>query len=468
MEGRRDHLFALEYEGKLKAMMEKIKAELEKENHHLSDPSSNENEEDSKVSPLPSSRDTLQFTHECHVSTPELKHNLKGKLTMTLSSAALKLEILLLETGEQFSSSLKISESLSFQDLHLIFQNNTTSHQLFLTKQSSCIRLIGFGLRESLEGSLKRYDSEPKIPVKLHTSSRPTPLTKQKKQRNKASMPDIHPSSTLPPKQAQSTPHILSISQNNNPTKAKSQSSSPKSTIKNRNNESAEDISLMDFIKSYQPKTLPPFLSPCPEYSLCLCSISTSAYAYDIGRASAIGTEVIGKWLQVHRDPRVKIYLVDICESETLRKFRERKMERFPELDRFEIRQANLVQLKDSGIPCWFVVNASNPNFKSGGSGTNKAIYRACKGENTNLEKLTHKLFKPPAVVAKAYPVDLPPGIPLREEQEVRTVIHVVGPNMSPKRPNYLKGDYEKGDALLRRAYEEILEKFLQRLNLES
>jgi len=126
-------------------------------------------------------------------------------------------------------------------------------------------------------------------------------------------------------------------------------------------------------------------------------------------------------------------------------------------IPRFEMRVANLVKLKDANMPCWYIVNASNPNFKSGGSGTNKAIYRACKGENTNLEKLTHKLYKPPAEVAKAYPVDLQAGCPLRDEQDVRTVIHVVGPNMSSKRANSLKGDYEKGEFLLRRAYEDVL-----------
>jgi len=132
---------------------------------------------------------------------------------------------------------------------------------------------------------------------------------------------------------------------------------------------------------------------------------------------------------------------------------------------RFEIRVSNLVKLKDFNIPCWYIVNASNPYLKSGGSGTNRAIHRACKGGDLTLEKLSQKQYKIPAEVAKACPVDLPPGILLREEQDVRTVIHVVGPNMNPKRPNYLKGDYEKGEPLLQKAYEDVLDVFLQKIS---
>jgi len=208
------------------------------------------------------------------------------------------------------------------------------------------------------------------------------------------------------------------------------------------------------------------YLDPIPQYSICFCSISTSAYGFDIDKASSIACEVIYNWLEDHRDLNyIKIYLVDLLESETLEKFRE-KSSKYKD-PRFEIKVANLVKLKDFKIPCSYIVNASNPYFKSGGSGTNKAIHRSCKGDNINLEKLTLKQYKTPAEVAKAYPVDLLPGIPLRDEQDVRTVIHVVGPNMSisSKRVNNLKGDYEKGSPLLRKAYEDVLNVFLQKIS---
>ena len=39
-------------------------------------------------------------------------------------------------------------------------------------------------------------------------------------------------------------------------------------------------------------------------------------------------------------------------------------------------------------------------------------------------------------------------------------VIHVLGPNMNPQRPNCLNGDYETGERLLRQAYRALFEAF--------
>jgi len=76
-------------------------------------------------------------------------------------------------------------------------------------------------------------------------------------------------------------------------------------------------------------------------------------------------------------------------------------------------------------------------------------------------------LYKTPAEVSKAYPVDLSAGIPLRDEQDVHTVIHIVGPNMNmtSKRAFSLKGDYEKGSPLLKKAYQDVLNMFLLRVS---
>lgn len=127
---------------------------------------------------------------------------------------------------------------------------------------------------------------------------------------------------------------------------------------------------------------------------------------------------------------------------------------------------ADLTALKDSGIPCRYIVNASNPTFHGKGSGTNAAIHRACKfASGTRLDKLTQRLYQPPAKVGKAYPVDLLPAGPnsLTYNQHVHTVIHVVGPNMNPKRKNCLNGNYELGKELLKKSYEEILQCFYER-----
>jgi len=198
------------------------------------------------------------------------------------------------------------------------------------------------------------------------------------------------------------------------------------------------------------------------KYSLCFPSISTSAFKFNLELASTIACEVIGKFLEKNLDRRIKLYLVDIQESETLEAFRRKK----PQDDRFEVKVGNLTNLDP---PCWFIVNASNASFESGGSGTNAAIHKACSGTHApTLKKLTVNLFGSSADVAVSYPVDLPLGCPLRDTYNVHTVIHVVGPNMCPKRANCLDGDYHKGAALLRNAYESILDVFVKKSGLDK
>jgi len=115
-------------------------------------------------------------------------------------------------------------------------------------------------------------------------------------------------------------------------------------------------------------------------------------------------------------------------------------------------------------MPCWYIVNASNPKFSEGGSGTNEAIHEACRSPYVpTLQTLTRKLYEDNAEVSEAYPVTLPVGCPLRENQNVRVVIHVVGPNMNPKRPNYLGEDekgYARGKDELRKCYLSVLNRF--------
>eukprot|EP01123_Difflugia_compressa_P009599 TRINITY_DN3232_c0_g3_i1.p1 TRINITY_DN3232_c0_g3~~TRINITY_DN3232_c0_g3_i1.p1 ORF type:complete len:146 (-),score=17.89 TRINITY_DN3232_c0_g3_i1:99-476(-) len=115
-------------------------------------------------------------------------------------------------------------------------------------------------------------------------------------------------------------------------------------------------------------------------------------------------------------------------------------------------------------IPCWYIVNASNPKFNEGGSGTNEYIHEACRGTYTpTLQTLTRRAYSDTAELSKAYPVFLPVGCPLRETQNVHVVVHVVGPNMNPKRPNYLGDDekaYAKGKEELRKCYTNVLSVF--------
>lgn len=56
--------------------------------------------------------------------------------------------------------------------------------------------------------------------------------------------------------------------------------------------------------------------------------------------------------------------------------------------------------------------------------------------------------------------VPLPSNSPLTSQEGVTHVIHVLGPNMNPQRPNYLKNDYVKGCKILCDAYTSLFEGF--------
>lgn len=60
----------------------------------------------------------------------------------------------------------------------------------------------------------------------------------------------------------------------------------------------------------------------------------------------------------------------------------------------------------------------------------------------------------------KALVVPLPSTSPLYSSEGITHVIHVLGPNMNPMRPNCLGNDYTKGCRVLREAYSSLFEGF--------
>lgn len=91
----------------------------------------------------------------------------------------------------------------------------------------------------------------------------------------------------------------------------------------------------------------------------------------------------------------------------------------------------------------------SGRRLKPGGGGVNAAIFEAAGSE---LEIETKKLAKT-LNPGSALVVPLPFTSPLHTREGVTHVIHVLGPNMNPQRPNYLHGDYDEGCKLLRNTY---------------
>lgn len=94
--------------------------------------------------------------------------------------------------------------------------------------------------------------------------------------------------------------------------------------------------------------------------------------------------------------------------------------------------------------------------MKPGGGGVNAAIFNAAGPELESATKEKVKSLSP----GNAAVVPLPSSSPLFTREGVTHVIHVLGPNMNPQRPNYLNNDYNKGCKILQDAYTSLFEGF--------
>lgn len=94
--------------------------------------------------------------------------------------------------------------------------------------------------------------------------------------------------------------------------------------------------------------------------------------------------------------------------------------------------------------------------LKPGGGGVNSAIFEAAGSALVTATKEKAASISS----GKAVVVPLPSSSPLFVREGVTHVIHVLGPNMNPMRPDCLKGDYVKGCKILREAYSSLFEEF--------
>lgn len=95
--------------------------------------------------------------------------------------------------------------------------------------------------------------------------------------------------------------------------------------------------------------------------------------------------------------------------------------------------------------------------LKPGGGGVNAAIFGSAGPALEIATKERAKCLLPGHTVV----VPLPSDSPLHSREGVSHVIHVLGPNMNPKRPNFLDNDYTKGCEILREAYTSLFDGFL-------
>ncbi|GAQ88162.1 hypothetical protein KFL_004050070 [Klebsormidium nitens] len=195
-------------------------------------------------------------------------------------------------------------------------------------------------------------------------------------------------------------------------------------------------------------------------FRLAFPSISTADFMFDHERAADVIVDEVSAFLERTRAD-LHLMLVDLSgESDIVRRVRgaaERKGLDFGAGKRFEIRGADITKLRTGGAPeSQVLANATNWRLKPGGGGVNASIYSAAGRAFVQATKAQGESLAPGA----ALPVELPPASPLRSQEGVTHVIHVLGPNMNPQRPNCLNGDYEAGVRLLRQAYRALFETF--------
>ncbi|XP_062095061.1 transcription factor bHLH140 isoform X2 [Humulus lupulus] len=190
--------------------------------------------------------------------------------------------------------------------------------------------------------------------------------------------------------------------------------------------------------------------------TLAFPSISTSDFQFNHEKASAIIVEKVEEFLD--RIGNARLVLVDLTHrSKILSLVKEKASKRNIDSNKFFTFVGDITRLySQGGLRCNVIANAANWRLKPGGGGVNAAIFSAAgPALEVATKEQTNSLLPGNALV-----VSLPSNSPLFGQEGVTHVIHVLGPNMNPQRPNCLKNDYATGCKILRDAYTSLFEGF--------
>ncbi|XVF08309.1 hypothetical protein REPUB_Repub06bG0215400 [Reevesia pubescens] len=191
--------------------------------------------------------------------------------------------------------------------------------------------------------------------------------------------------------------------------------------------------------------------------TLAFPSISTADFQFNLEKASDIIVEKVEEFMDKLGNAR--LVLVDLTHrSQILSLVRAKAAEKNTDTKRFFTFVGDITRLySEGGLRCNVIANAANWRLKPGGGGVNAAIFNA---GGSDLEAATKNRYIS-LLPGNALVVPLPSTSPLYSREGVTHVIHVLGPNMNPERPNCLDDDYIRGCKILQDAYSSLFEQFL-------
>ncbi len=197
---------------------------------------------------------------------------------------------------------------------------------------------------------------------------------------------------------------------------------------------------------------------------LAFPSISTATFAFDASRAMTVLVEEASEFLRM-APPNVQLVLCDVSDSTVLKMARKQWAAKHGSKDdRFRTAVVDLTRVNSFGaiVGATVVVNSTNKDLSPNGSGVNQALYTAV----ADLDKLTAREHSPPAGIGVPMLVELPENNAWRQREGVSAIMHILGPNMNPSRPDCLNGDYAKGCAQLAITYRNVFLAFLNHTRL--
>ncbi|KAH0470913.1 hypothetical protein IEQ34_000636 [Dendrobium chrysotoxum] len=179
--------------------------------------------------------------------------------------------------------------------------------------------------------------------------------------------------------------------------------------------------------------------------TLAFPSISTSDFQFNMDKASDVIVEAVADFFS--KFDKVKLILVDLSpKSKMLSLVKVKASKKNVDTTRFSTYAGDITRLyTGGGLHCNVIANASNCDTRWT---TGDALEIATKEQADTISP------------GSSIIVPVPRTSPLNQREGVTYVIHVLGPNMNPQRPNCLKDDYVKGCKVLYEAYSSLFNNF--------